>query len=116
MGIGVHAVLGECVRAQAEPRRDFVEPGAAEESRVVGDVETAELGRDHAGNGETELGDIGRGDVDGVCSRAGSLDPAAESFKPALRARAFEGATEPVGTRAGFASRNAVAASWSWSA
>ncbi len=68
----------------------LVETPAAEEPRVMRDVESAEPGSDDASHHEAELGDVGRSDIDRIGRRARCGNPVAERNDPLGRPGARE--------------------------
>ena len=66
MGVGIQLGMGQGAIDEAGFVRGFVEPGAAEESCPLDDVELAKLGRDHPGDSEARAPDVGARHVDRV--------------------------------------------------
>src|SRR5579864_8481796 len=85
MRVGVEIVLREATRAHAEPQRLLVETRASMETRLVLDVECAELGHDGADHGEPGLANIGRGHLYRVGGREAPCEPPTDRLDLLLR-------------------------------
>ena len=90
MGVGVDVVLAHRAAPQPGCGSCLVETAAAEEPRLMRDVEPAELRSDDASHREAEFGDVGRCDVDRIGRRARRDDPVAECGDPFGRPGALE--------------------------